>query len=46
MTIVYYVTLSLYRINRTNSMLMLFSTFAAVNAIYCCKLLSLPPISN
>jgi len=34
MTILYYVTLSLYRINRSRKDLVLFSTFAALNAIY------------
>ncbi|KAH6665725.1 signal transduction protein-like protein Syg1 [Halenospora varia] len=33
-SIVYYVTLSLYRIDRTNSKLAIFITFAAVNAAY------------
>jgi hypothetical protein len=37
MTIIYYATLSLYRIEKTHHMLALFTTFAAVNAIYCCK---------
>lgn len=33
----YYVTLSMYRIEETHSMLALFTSFATVNAIYCCK---------
>ena len=37
MTIMYYICLSIYRIDRTNSNLALFSTFAAINALYCCK---------
>lgn len=37
MTITYYATLSIYRIKRTTNMLALFTTFAAINAIYCCK---------
>jgi len=35
MTITYYATLSLFRIQKTTQMLALFTTFAAVNAIYC-----------
>ncbi|KAM3068871.1 Xenotropic and polytropic retrovirus receptor 1 [Clarireedia jacksonii] len=35
MTIVYYVTLSIYRIDQTHKNLIIFSTFAALNAIYC-----------
>ncbi|PQE23849.1 EXS family protein [Rutstroemia sp. NJR-2017a BBW] len=35
MTIVYYVTLSIYRIDQTHQNLIIFSTFAALNAIYC-----------
>ncbi|TVY26898.1 SYG1-like protein [Lachnellula hyalina] len=35
MTILYYVTLSMYRINHSKSHLIVFSTFAAVNACYC-----------
>lgn len=35
MTILAGVTLSLYRIDRTNNMLALFTTFATVNSIYC-----------
>lgn len=34
MTILYYVTLSLYRINHSKENLILFSTFAAINACY------------
>jgi len=34
MTIIYYVTLSMYRINQTTGMLALFITFAALNAVY------------
>jgi hypothetical protein len=41
MTITYYATLSVYRIDRSDSNLALFSTFAAINAIYCCR----PPSS-
>jgi hypothetical protein len=37
MTIMYYVTLSLYRMHKTHSMLALFTTFATVNAVYCCQ---------
>ncbi|KAH8656589.1 SPX domain-containing protein [Tricladium varicosporioides] len=33
-SIVYYVTLSLYRIDQTNSKLAIFITFAAINAVY------------
>ena len=40
MTIMYYVTLSLYRIERTRSNLALFVTFATINALYCCKVLA------
>ncbi|KAH8591511.1 signal transduction protein-like protein Syg1 [Bisporella sp. PMI_857] len=35
MTIMFGVTLSLYRIQRSNSMLALFTTFATINSIYC-----------
>ena len=41
MGIMFYVTLSLYRIQRNRSNLALFSTFAVVNSIYCCKFSSL-----
>ncbi|KAI9647679.1 Xenotropic and polytropic retrovirus receptor 1 [Ciborinia camelliae] len=34
MTIVYYVTLSIYRIDRNNTNLIVFSFFAALNAVY------------
>src|SRR5271167_298523 len=37
MTILYYVTLSLYRIHQTQSTLTIFISFATVNAIYCCE---------
>jgi hypothetical protein len=37
MTIVYYITLSLYRIDNNTSLLALFITFATINALYCCK---------
>jgi len=37
MTILYYVTLSIYRIDRTWTHLAVFITFAAINSIYCCK---------
>jgi len=37
LTIMYYVTLSLYRIDGTDQALGLFITFASVNAAYCCK---------
>lgn len=37
MTILYYVTLSIYRIDRTWTHLAVFITFATINAIYCCK---------
>ncbi|TVY94096.1 Protein SYG1-like protein [Lachnellula willkommii] len=35
MTIMYYVTLSMYRMNHSKSHLAVFSTFAAINACYC-----------
>jgi len=37
MTIMYYMTLSLYRIQDDTSLLALFITFATINALYCCK---------
>lgn len=37
MTIVYYVTLSIYRIDRDRSNLIAFSFFAALNAVYVSK---------
>ena len=37
MNIMYYVTLSIYRIRRTNGNLALFVTFATINAIYSCR---------
>lgn len=37
MTIMYYTTLSLYRIQDETSLLALFITFATINALYCCK---------
>jgi hypothetical protein len=37
MTITYYATLSLYRIDMTDHNLALFATFAAINAFYTCK---------
>lgn len=39
MTILYYMTLSIYRIDRSKHMLALFVTFATVNSIYCCRFL-------
>jgi hypothetical protein len=45
MTIMYYVTLSFYRIDRTTSKLAIFSTFACANAIYCCELIP-PPFAS
>jgi xenotropic and polytropic retrovirus receptor 1 len=38
MTIMYYTTLSLYRIDNKISLLALFITFASINALYTCKL--------
>ncbi len=38
MTIMYYMTLSLYRINENKSLLALFITFATINALYTCKM--------
>jgi len=35
MTILYYVTLSIYRIDQTRTHLAVFITFAAINALYC-----------
>lgn len=40
MTIMYYLTLSLYRMDNHNHLLALFITFASINAIYTCKFLS------
>lgn len=37
MTILSYVTLSIYRIDRTNGNMALFIFFSVVNSIYCCK---------
>jgi hypothetical protein len=37
MTILYYVTLSMYRIDQTNGNLALFCTFATISSIYACK---------
>jgi EXS family len=37
MTIMYYMTLSLYRIQDDKSLLALFITFATINALYCCE---------
>jgi xenotropic and polytropic retrovirus receptor 1 len=37
MTIMYYMTLSLYRIQDNRALLALFITFAIINALYCCK---------
>jgi xenotropic and polytropic retrovirus receptor 1 len=44
MTILYYVTLSMYRIDRNRAHLAVFVTFATINAIYCCKILSRSPL--
>jgi hypothetical protein len=41
MTIMYYTSLSLYRIQGTSSLLALFITFATINALYTCKFLNL-----
>ena len=46
MTILYYMSLSLYRIEEDSSLLAVFITFATINAIYCCKGINLSVCYN
>ena len=44
-TILFYMSLSLYRIDKNDSLKALFITFATINSIYCCKSTCYPPFS-
>ena len=45
-TILYYMTLSIYRIDKVNNLKALFITCATINAVYCCESGTSPEASN